>query len=239
MSYFDERDFRLARGTVVGTINQLSVDERWEQETPAFVDAILRHLPSDARSILDYGCGIGRLSKGVLARVPQCSVTGVDSSPTQIEHARGYLSDNRFTGSLPHQLEGCFDFGFCIYVLQHVRAIDLRPTLWNIHSHLAPGAVFVHCSSVRRMSVRRDTGFFFDDRFLGVDLEQELEQLFDPIGDLFSANEIEESLLLKRVMLGYNGANETDDNGDYGVVHRGKVYRKREVPVPYWKIPIP
>ena len=40
-------------------------------------------------------------------------------------------------------------------------------------------------------------------------------------------------------MLGYNGANETDDNGDYGVVHRGKVYRKREVPLPYWKIPIP
>jgi hypothetical protein len=89
------------------------------------------------------------------------------------------------------------------------------------------------------MSVRRDTGFFFDDRFLGVDLDQELEQLFEPIGELFSESEIEESLLLKRVMLGFNGATETDDNGDYGVVHRGKVYRKREVTVPYWKLPIP
>ena len=159
MSYFDERDFRLARGTVVGTINQLSVDERWEQETPAFVDAILRHLPSDARTILDYGCGIGRLSKGLLARAPHCVVTGVDSSPTQIEHARGYLSDNRFTGSLPHQLEGCFDFGFCIYVLQHVRAIDLRPTLWNIHSHLAaPRRPHHHQGRSRRRACLRGRG---------------------------------------------------------------------------------
>jgi len=237
MSYFSEKDFRHARATVVGSINNLTVDERWEQETPLFVDAITKRMTPATQRILDYGCGIGRISKKLLAQDPRIVITGVDNSKVQLDHATSYIGDSRFTGVIPQDLEGSFDLCFCIYVLQHVRAIDLRQTLWNIHSHLAPDALFIHCSSVRRMSVRRDAPFFFDDRFLGVELEKEIEHLFTPVEDIFSREEIENNLVLRRVMDGFNGAENADEEGNFGVLHRGRVYRKRQVSEHYWKFP--
>jgi len=237
MKHFSEPNFRDARGTVVGSINKLSVDERWERETPLFVDAIAKYLTPSTRAILDYGCGIGRISKKILEREQAVTITGVDASRVQIAHSLSYINDSRFSAVVPAELKGSFDLCFCIYVLQHVRAIDLRQTLWNIHSHLAPNALFIQCSSERRMSVRRDSGFFFDDRLLGVDLDAEIERLFEPVSDLFSREEIEKNVLLRKIMDGFDGNETADEDGNFGVVHRAKVYRKRDGGEDFWKLP--
>jgi trans-aconitate 2-methyltransferase len=42
-------------------------------------------------TILDAGCGSGRMTRHVLARVPDGRVIGVDASPSMIEHARREL----------------------------------------------------------------------------------------------------------------------------------------------------
>jgi trans-aconitate 2-methyltransferase len=46
-------------------------------------------------TVLDAGCGSGRMTRHVLARVPEGRVVGVDASPSMIEHAREELGDER------------------------------------------------------------------------------------------------------------------------------------------------
>jgi SAM-dependent methyltransferase len=237
MKYFEPHLFELAQHTVVGAINNLSCEERWTKETPLFADAIVRLLQSPTERILDYGCGIGRMSKEILARQPGYTLVGVDNSPVQLQHARTYVADQRFSAVIPHELSGQFDTAFSLYVLQHVRAVDLRQAIERIHAHLRPDGLFIQCCSKRRMSVRDDQGVFFDDRFLGVDVEKEIERLFTPIGDLFTPEEIAQNDVLRRMVIGFDDRPEPDDDGAWGDPHPAKVYRRKPISVPYWCLP--
>lgn len=237
MSYFEPPHFELARHTVVGAINSLSCDERWIQETPLFADAIIRRLSASDVRILDYGCGVGRMSKEILSRNPEYSLVGVDSSPVQLKHAENYVADKRFAAVVPHELTGEFDVAFSLYVLQHVRAVDLRQTIERIHAHLRPDGLFIQCCSKRRMSVRNDHGVFFDDRFLGVDIDREIERLFTPVGDLFTAEELQNNAVLRKMIIGIDGRLEPDDNGQWGDPHPARVYHRKDLTIPYCNIP--
>ena len=46
-------------------------------------------------SVLDIGCGDGRLTSELAARVPRGEVVGVDSSPDMVERARGEFPEHR------------------------------------------------------------------------------------------------------------------------------------------------
>ena len=52
-----------------------------------FARVLLRHAP--ARSVLDVGCGDGKLLASVLSVAPGTRVLGIDSSPTALRVARG------------------------------------------------------------------------------------------------------------------------------------------------------
>lgn len=238
MNYFKNPDFLKARGTVVGDINCLSVDERWVQETKLFGDAILRHIPQGPCAILDYGCGIGRVSKEILSRHPSCTIMGIDNSEVQLAHAYSYVGGDRFLTGIPEQVEGHFDFAFSLYVLQHVRALHLRQALQIIHAHLKPGGLFVQCCSERRMAVRSDADKFFDDRFLGVDLWSEIEHLFEPVGDLFTPQEIQQEPVLRKIVLGETGEEEPGSAEVFGDPHPARIYRRRDLTKPYWLLPM-
>src|SRR6185503_7519527 len=100
-----------------------STQERWETETPALASlagAVLKLTP-DSR-VLDYGCGIGRLSKALIERFG-CRVTGVDISAPMRALAPDYVRSHRFEAITPAALfdrgEGAFDAGLAIWVLQH------------------------------------------------------------------------------------------------------------------------
>lgn len=239
MNYFKQPEFKSARNTVVGDINGISVEERWERETGLFADAILRHMPDGPCAVLDYGCGIGRMSKAILAQRQDCRIMGADNSDVQIAHATSYIQDPRFTGVLPHLVEGPFDFAFSLYVLQHVKAVHLRQAIQIIHANLAPGSLFVHCCSEHRMAVRTDADRFLDDGFLGAHVSSEIELLFEPIGDLFTAKELEEHTLLRRIILGETGYEELGSSEVLGEPHPARVYRRRDINPPYWRLPMP
>lgn len=238
MKYFRPTTFEEGIGTVVGPINDLSAQQRWNEETPVFIEAMLPYIPDGASRVLDYGCGVGRLSREMLKRRLDCYLMGVDSSPVQLAHARGYVRDPRFDACLPHQVRGLFDFAYSIYVLQHVRAVDLRQVIQTIHSSLKPGAYFAHCSSNRRMSVRGEFPGFFNDSFLGVNVEREIERLFEPVGDLFNQETLNANEVVRRMVLGISAAEEPDDNWRLGEPHPAKVYRKREISIPYYLLPV-
>ena len=199
---FRPKTLEEAKHLSVGACNGFSMEERWHQETPLFAKAILRHL-GNGRVVLDYGCGCGRIAKHVLqSPVAIDRLFGVDDSDHQLRLAQDYVADDRFIPCHPSELAGTADMAYCIYVLQHVPAVELREAIARIHAHLRDNAALVYCSSIRRMAIRFDKEGVFDDQFLGVDIIAEITRLFDPVENLFTEEELRSSPLLDRMIAG-------------------------------------
>lgn len=234
---FKEKTFIEACKSVVGVCNNISFEERWDKETPDFAKKILKHVSGESPRILDYGCGVGRMSKEIIKQHPTARVVGVDASAVQLQHSREYINDERFTASFPHELEGQFDLVYCLYVLQHVPSIELREAIARIHYRLKSDGVFIYCSSDTRMAVRWDSAAFFDDRFLGVNIRAEVEKLFEPVGDLFSKEDFEGNEILRRIILGFDGRKTPTAEGMYGVTHPAIIYKPRKLIRQYFDMP--
>src|SRR6185312_412039 len=75
--------------------------------------------------LLDYGCGIGRVSKGLIERFG-CRVIGVDSSRNMRLMAPEYVLSDRFITWSPETLEKMVSAGYrvdaaiSLWVIQHV-----------------------------------------------------------------------------------------------------------------------
>jgi SAM-dependent methyltransferase len=231
---FKEKDFYEACKSVVGTCNNVSFEDRWEKETPDFTRAILERVTVEKPRILDYGCGVGRMAKEVLDQSSEVTVVGVDASAVQLQHAREYINNSRFSAMFPHELEGQFDLVYCLYVLQHIPAIEIREAIARMHYRLKSDGLFIYCSSDARMAVRWDDITFFDDRFLGVNLRAEVEKLFEPVEDLFTPDVFERNDTLRRIILGFDGRTNPTPEGAYGTAHPAIVYRPRKLVRPYF-----
>jgi cyclopropane fatty-acyl-phospholipid synthase-like methyltransferase len=65
---------RITLTTEVG----MESEERWKLETPYLIDDIGKSLPIQSESwLLDYGCGPGRISKGLID-AHGCHATGIE-----------------------------------------------------------------------------------------------------------------------------------------------------------------
>ncbi len=215
--------------SVVGNCNGRTCEERWEKETPAFAKAILRQLPEKALTVLDYGCGIGRLAKEVLNQNQKITIIGLDASKDELKTARAYVNDSRFLPMLPEELSQKVDMAYCVYVLQHVPAIELRHVLERIHYFLKPGGRLVYCSSDYRMAINTGGGFT-DDRHLGVNIRHEVERLFTPECDLFNLDK-EDNII--RAMVTAEGCPQGS------IAHPAIVYRRKDIDLskPYFMAP--
>jgi len=110
---FKPNSFEEGRHGVVGDCNGISMEERWKIETPLFAKAILQQYfgkfdcatcVPNSPIILDYGCGVGRLSKEILIKSPHSLVTGVDASTEMMTEAKAYVANERFNTCAPENL---------------------------------------------------------------------------------------------------------------------------------------
>lgn len=216
---FKAKDITDGKHSVVGDCNGHSCEERWEKETPAFARAIVRNLPPDSFTILDYGCGVGRLAKEVLKLNKKITVIGLDASEDELRLAKEYVNDSRFIPTKPEDFKQKVDLIYCVYVLQHVPAIELRHAIERMHYFLKPGGALVYCSSDYRMAINQGGGFT-DDRHLGVDIRREISRLFREEADLFDLDR-EEEIIADLVT--------ADGCPDGSIAHPAKVYRKLEI----------
>lgn len=109
--------------------------------------AILK-LPSERRRALDFGCGVGRLSRALAARY--ADVIGVDISASMIAHARRLnqaIPNLRFVENATNDLAfvetASVDLLYSVITLQHVAPALQRSYIREFMRVLAPGGLAV------------------------------------------------------------------------------------------------
>jgi ubiquinone/menaquinone biosynthesis C-methylase UbiE len=104
---------------------------------------------TDARRLLEIGCGVGAQTEILLRRFPELHVTGIDRSPAQLAAAERNLAavswcNARYTlqqadaTDLPFE-ERSFDAAYLCWVLEHMP--DPARVLGELRRVLSPGAV--------------------------------------------------------------------------------------------------
>jgi ADP-heptose:LPS heptosyltransferase/SAM-dependent methyltransferase len=194
-----------AKHAAVGDCNGLNMETRWNEETPIFVEAILKY-KNDAKIILDYGCGAGRLAKELLKKSDELNlglkVLGIDNSSEMLDLASKDINHKDFFPLKPEELKTKVDFVYLIYCLQHIPAVEIRDVLQRIYTFLSDEGKLFYCSSDYRMAIRFDNPGFFDDRFLGVNLQEELSRFFIKVCNVFSEEELENYPVVKKMIKG-------------------------------------
>src|SRR5215469_1787914 len=142
--------------SIILTPEESTTEERWRLETPYVCDLIAKSVDIAPNSfVLDYGCGIGRIAKELIAR-HGCRVIGVDISPSMRALSVIYVESDRFAACAPEMLVAMTERGFrfdaavSIWVLQH--CLHPGDDVARLRSALGPsGGLFVLNDKIRRI----------------------------------------------------------------------------------------
>ena len=127
---FDAADEAAARAIILTDEGEgPDTATRWERETPYLVGLVREHVRLGPESlVLDYGCGIGRMARALIAATG-CRVVGVDISARMRAMAAEHVADERFLAVSPAQLDG---------LVQHGLRADAALAVWVLQHCLAP-----------------------------------------------------------------------------------------------------
>lgn len=123
-----------------GLGTELATDECWNHNTH-YHRLIPRYATPPYRSVLDFGCGEGLLTRRLAAHAGR--VTGVDVSPEMIARARTLATspiDYVCGDGLTVELGGPFDLVTCFATLHHM---DLQAGLRRLGELTAPGGTLL------------------------------------------------------------------------------------------------
>ena len=156
---------------------------RWEKETPYVVQQIISMLGiSQDMLILDYGCGIGRISKEIIKEL-KCHIIGVDISPDMRRLAVDYVESDRFISVSPEVFDALVmaglrvDAAFSVWVLQHCEE-PVKDILRIQKSLKKDGGFYVLNMERRAVPVISEDRKFFHWDFDGVNIREEVIKRF-------------------------------------------------------------
>jgi 2-polyprenyl-3-methyl-5-hydroxy-6-metoxy-1,4-benzoquinol methylase len=115
---------------------------KFERETNFLVEVIAKNIQlTETTKVLDFGCGMGRVSKPLVDNF-NCNVVGVDISPSMLNFARLYVrKPDKFTATHTYDVTESIDVAISILVLQHTE--NPRKEIENIINVLKPGGYLV------------------------------------------------------------------------------------------------
>jgi SAM-dependent methyltransferase len=152
--FFDAADPETARRIILTREGDLDTAERWERETPYLTDLISDRLAlKPGMLVVDFGCGIGRLSKALIER-SGCLVLGVDLSQDMRGFAPTYVGSPNFSVVSPEMFARMVDGGLradaaiSVWVLQH--CLDPVAEIDRLARGLAPGGRLLAVNNVNR-----------------------------------------------------------------------------------------
>ena len=150
--------------------------ERWVRETPYLTNLILSKVKLDEDSlVLDYGCGVGRISKELIT-ITNCTSIGVDISSSMRGYAATYVDDDNFFACPPKSFEkiGALwrcDLAIAVWVLQH--CLEPEEDLRTIISSLYQGGKLFVVNMITRAVPTLERGWVND----GVDIRQVIKNV--------------------------------------------------------------
>ena len=142
----------------------MSSAHRWKTEAPYLMSILEKHCPNLAKNyVLDYGCGIGRMSKPLI-EAHGCHVVGVDISPNMRALASSCVENNHFFALAPemlwHLTPTMFDLALAVWTLQH--CLELDKEIERIFQSLRTGGTLFIVNNVTRALPTND-GRWIDD----------------------------------------------------------------------------
>lgn len=149
---------------------------RWKTETPYLMGLMEKYVRTDG-TVLDYGCGIGRLSKPLIEK-HHCTVIGADISANMRALAASCVDSSRFVALHPDLLlyfdPGFTDFAIAVWTLQH--CFDPKDAIDLIHRSLDDkDGIFFLVNNVRRVVPVSNggAGHWADD---GIDIDKMIRE---------------------------------------------------------------
>lgn len=138
-----DRHWSAAAATEAGAREAVWNDtgQRWEHGVHDCLTAVLARL-GDFASIVDYGCGVGRLTIPLAYAVPDVAVLGYDPTPAMLAWARKADEYEQVTwlDDLPLPM---VDAAFTVVTLQHLDAGHVIEAFAAVAAALTPGGRFV------------------------------------------------------------------------------------------------
>ena len=177
---FNARSLKQARRIILTPEDDVTSEERWRQETPWVANALEHVLQiRPEHTVIDFGCGIGRLAKGLVSGLG-CAVLGVDISPTMRAHAALYVRNPQFSALAPEglaRLAGAglqADSAFAVWVLQH--CMEPKDEIARIRAALKPGGRFAVINSHLRW-IPTQKGWVQDRKNVSAALDDAFERV--------------------------------------------------------------
>ncbi len=115
---------------------------------------VLAEIPTDAKRILDLGCGDGHLLALVLAHCPDATGVGLDFSPAMLERAQKRFADDSRATLVEHNLEeplpdlGPLDCVVSSFAIHHCADQRKRGLYEEVFNLLEPHGVFCNLEHV-------------------------------------------------------------------------------------------
>lgn len=174
-------DEATARRIILTNEGGETTDQRWERETPYLAGLIGGELgPGPESIVIDFGCGIGRMSKALIELLG-CRVLGVDQSQEMRALAPTYVNSPLFSVVSPEMLQTMVDKGLraecaiSIWVLQH--CLNPRLEIDLLVSALVPGGKMLVVNNTGRAVPTREKGWADDGQDVAALLEERMTRV--------------------------------------------------------------
>jgi ubiquinone/menaquinone biosynthesis C-methylase UbiE len=105
------------------------------------IDATVRLIPEDARSLIDVGCGNGVFARVAKERFPSIRITCVDRSSAALEHVQADEKMRCEVVDLPFA-DRSFDCVSCLEVIEHLTVDDYKKALSEL-TRIAKATVII------------------------------------------------------------------------------------------------
>lgn len=144
---FDVVTFEQAKHVVL--TSDANNPDKFVNETNFLIQAIAeQEVINETSVVLDFGCGMGRVSKGLIDKFG-CKVIGLDISPSMLMFAKLYTANiNKFEGTHQYDTPNSVDVAMSILALQHSE--DPEKEIDNIISVLKLGGTFILLNEATR-----------------------------------------------------------------------------------------